>query len=249
MWYYTQGGTNEIGWTTSWNPPQAHNLVAWWINNQTSNDAVTGIYPDTSGSANHGSQASAVCRPAWDSSVGGCLDFDGVNDWVDLTLWPPDARMCVTGSTTRAAWFLQDEDSAEANLSLFSSRDAPDANGVDWLVSTPNKHVLVINRKTSDAGSTVLNSVTNGLWYHTAWTYDQSTGIHVLYLNGLAAHTWTNLWDTLTVNTKCEPLFAAMFVSGMEYFWHGKMSDMMIYNTALSAAEVLDLKTGTAKGR
>ena len=85
----------------------------------------------------------------------------------------------------------------------------------------------------SSTGGTGVTSLTNGVWYHIAYTYDGTT--HRLYVNGAITNTSVVAQSTGTSNT--------VFVNGYPTGGANEtglftVDDFYIYNRALSANEI-----------
>ena len=117
--------------------------------------------------------ASLVNGPIWrpeGGRLGGALEFDGEDDYVDLG--PIDD---VTGTgLTISFWFKADD------FGVHDARFISKANGVQdedhfWMVSTINESALRFRLRAGDATTTLASAsgaVTSNTWYHVAATYD-----------------------------------------------------------------------------
>ena len=88
-------------------------------------------------------------------------------------------------------------------------------------------------------------SLTTGEWYHLAGSYDSSTGIIKVYINGLEAGSTTLSGLTsyiITVSSATVRIGA----TATEYF-DGQIDDVRIYNYARTAAQIMeDFNAGAA---
>ncbi len=88
----------------------------------------------------------------------------------------------------------------------------------------------------SYATSTVVNN-----WKHMVYTYEQSTGVAKIYIDGVLKNSGTfSAWNTGNYG---KFYLGSIFGSGSEYV--GYVDDLKIYNYAISAADVTALFTST----
>jgi hypothetical protein len=88
----------------------------------------------------------------------------------------------------------------------------------------------------SYATSTVVNN-----WKHMVYTYEQSTGVAKIYIDGVLKNSGTfSAWSTGNYGVF---YLGSLFGSGSEY--KGYVDDLKIYNYAISAADVTALFTST----
>jgi hypothetical protein len=114
---------------------------------------------------------------------------------------------------------------------------------------------LVANVGDTDDVSHIISSipglVTSGVWQHVALSYDKSSGIGAIYLNGSVVGQ-TNL-GSFTPQTK----FTNLLIGGHTTYgsasrpsekFSGKLDEISIYNRALSAAEIRAICTEENNG-
>lgn len=89
---------------------------------------------------------------------------------------------------------------------------------------------------TDITGSTVL---TNGVWYHVAFTHDNSTGTTKLYLNGALDATATLSTGALTAHGRGLKFGASNNAGSPTNYCSAYLNYIAIYNTALSGSAVL----------
>jgi hypothetical protein len=84
-------------------------------------------------------------------------------------------------------------------------------------------------------------------WYHLTATYDEVTGVGTMYLNGQSVDSLTR-GTGLNYTDVSEPFGVGVtFVSDVstpEAFWSGQLSQLRVFNGALSSTEVNDLYLG-----
>jgi hypothetical protein len=167
--------------------------------------------------------------PTFSSVNGGSLVFDGTNDYVIL----PNIT---TNNFTLECWI-------RTTVTSLTGTDAYQGNGIIWsdIAFDNNDFVLAIlnnkpswftgNPGTSINGTTVIN---NGNWYHITATKDGINGIKSLFVNGILEITGSTNSNILNANPN-------IVIGGNTLdsrYLNGSVSQVKIYNRALSANEV-----------
>jgi len=160
---------------------------------------------------------------------GGCLDFDGTNDYVDCgTELGTNFGDNYTGGFSVSLWFKYDAAFAGLfNISSFS--------GQYGALSLYVSGYELIFRIGSDVATKVPMADTSS-WHHVVGTYDGST-IKKIYLDGEFGDSdaYTAAIDFSGLKT-----ILAGFWSNA-YTMDGKVADVKIFNVALSAANIKEL--------
>jgi hypothetical protein len=213
------------------------NLVGWWK----LDEGMGGIVLDWSGHDNHGTLANG---PVWVEGVdGGALQFDGMNDYVDLGT-PPE--LYIPDNYTYTAWFrvgrdINGDSGPQYILCIGSRSDlvfgVEDAVGVDGDLSlhyydtAPSFHAVGV-------GKTVWSS---GDWHMVAGTKDSATG-HKIYLDGELKNSDTNTNDDNYATSRMVSLGARAW-TGHQYY-NGDIDDVRIYNRTLTQQEIQNVMRG-----
>jgi len=219
----------------SGNQPPTQGLVGYWnFDEGTGNTA-----GDSSGNGNDGT----IHGASWTNGVsGGALDFDGINDYVDVSSFDPSSY----GKGTISTWVKLNDLSPstifgfyrnDANRGVFSYQgDIPDPG-----TTNPNTFTYGLRKNNvwhTDAYSNIYT--TTGTWAHVVVTFDGTTAR--LYHNGiLNSHTesgdiwWDDLGGSLT--EQFIGRYRASFGEYISYF-SGLIDEVRIYNRALSNSEI-----------
>ena len=187
------------------------------------------IWRDLSGSGNNGSLINGV---GYNSANGGFLTFDGVNDYsilarpssivtggqISISLW---ARWVTTGTTTSTIQALIDNNHSSSPLQGFVIQDRPDLS---------KSLTFSVVQNSNGAQSTF--QVGDGNWHHITGTNDQSNTR--LYIDGvLNAQVAQGGLGIVQPNIS---IGYWQFTPGR--YLNGNVSQVSIYNRALSAAEI-----------
>jgi len=203
-----------------------------------------GIYTnDSSGNGKTGTlggDGAGTDLPTWSSGkIGSALKFDGSNDYVSTPLFNKD-------SITVEAWFNRSvKDTVSADTIFGNWRWAADAairqgydlrfylndSTLDWIVETTNGST--VTEKNVSSGNLEENK-----WYHAVGTYDSTSGISRLYVNGsLVASSTANPGNTIVPQTTYTDTRIGYGPTNSGYFT-GKIDQVKIYNYARSPAQV-----------
>ena len=200
----------------------------------TNASAVLGL-SDLSGNRNFGT---SVNGPTYSSANGGSLSFDGSNDYVDCVL---NSGLTGTGSWTMSAWFkINGAPSAGLYQNAIVDTDATGGSAnmicTDWSgYHGGSQNQLLYTSRPSTGGSytNLLGPVlTQGIWYNATVVRNGTTDTK-LYTNGSLSATYTG-----NIPTATQPLVRiGRWTDGTNYA-NCNISQVQIYNRALSAAEV-----------
>tara|TARA_R110000851_G_scaffold200424_1_gene351678 strand:+ start:182 stop:868 length:687 start_codon:yes stop_codon:yes gene_type:complete len=167
------------------------------------------------------------------SSNGGYWEFDGTDDYINI-----NSQYIIGASQgTISAWI----NLAAANVNhagILCCQTGPAWANMRLVlnVSTPNKIRLAISDGTSSTfDSCKTNSALSySTWYHITATYNGSSA--KIYINGVLDETFTT---TITPGTFTPN---ATMIGSQNYsnrYFNGEISTLFTYNTALTAAQVL----------
>ena len=172
-------------------------------------------WTDLSGNGNSGTFGASTAAPTYNNANGGSLLFDGTNDYVSL-----GTPSIGTGKITVNAWIkittggiyqhIVDNQSPEWHLALLNNNRPYFFNGVVNHDSTPQ--------------------LSTGVWY-------MITGVqgitNDLYVNGVLSQSIES-----NVNITTNTTHIGRWYNGPSRYFNGNISNVSIYNRALSAAEI-----------
>jgi hypothetical protein len=224
--------------------PLAQGLLGYWIFNEGSGSRLN----DISGNGNHGSLTNfGLTGPSsnWvGSKLGGCLNFDGVNDMVNVA-----TSKGIIGSLrafTIAAWVKFTD--ASASPIIYAEGNTSAVNPL-YIMRIDTTGVLF--GQTRGTSSSPLNIpkgtkvVNDGVWHHVAITVGSTGIINKMYVDGASdAFTGTNsaIAAQNTTNSKIGALVYASAPSGTAFF-PGSIDEVRLYSRMLSESEIRALYT------
>ena len=180
-------------------------------------------WKDVSGKGNDGTLTN---DPTFSSDYGGKFNFDETNDYVDC------GNVLSQTAYTKSAWFRPETSTAN----IISGP----ANHAFWMGNTDNTLSAGHQGQWSRVSYTVPSGNMLNQWWNGVVTWNDSTG-WVLYVNGVQVDTNSN-----TTGPNGSGVYIARYASA-NYF-DGDIAQAMIYNRALTAAEVKQNYNAT-KGR
>ena len=185
-------------------------------------------WTDLSGKGNNGTLTNG---PTFDSGNGGSIVFDGTDDYVTTgtTLTDADELYANTGNAwSTSSWFNVD---AISGLDKVVTGRGSGVDGATVYAVWINNADLKV-RLRGGTSTNISTSIASNTWYNVVVTWDGTTANG--YLNGqfvttLAVGTASNQTNTFTIGATNSGVLSEM---------DGKISQTLVYNRALTAAEV-----------
>lgn len=194
---------------------------------------------DLSTGANDGTLTNG---PTFSSNNDGVIVFDGTDDYVNTGL-PANTTFTSSSDFTIDCWFNmigQGSDTVGTLIGGFNFQ----GYGLYWYESITNTlHVVAQMRTATEVLSLDYDPISTNTWYHATQVYSSSSNTHILYLNGSSVRSGNAASDAY--NTNLNGYFITIGSDDeaggtrAESFLDGKISNVKIYNRALSADEVL----------
>lgn len=182
---------------------------------------------DLSGNGNHGTLTNG---PTYNSINGGCIVFDGIDDYVSL-LSTPSIAQSVYSSTVEIIAYRNRSNAFEV---MFGGGSFANSAGfyVGFRQTSENNFMFAYYANDQDG----LTPSTNIAWNHYTATHDVSARSRFRYFNSSLLSPSQSSGVT---NSSANRFFIGAFNnSSATYFFQGKISQVKIYNRALSTAEI-----------
>ncbi len=209
-------------------------LVGWWHFDE---DNLIGntVANDSSGWNNKGTLTGGVSHIT--GRLRNALQFDGVNDYVDLG---NPSSLAITDNLTISAWIYSRGFIANNYDTIVSKRLSTDINQntAYGLATHYNSNNLIFFRTnyTQQGGSVAgTASLQTNTWYHVAVTYT-SLGTTNIYING-ALDTTSNTLSGSINTTNGNNVYIGIRQPTNEIF-NGTIDEVKIYNRTLSTREI-----------
>lgn len=195
---------------------------------------------DLTSNKNNGAQTN---NPAFISSNGGSILFDGTNDYVAI---PNSTSLQVADTFTVSAWIKASN--LSARYGIFSTRANNTTGCWQFEVGTGSGgtgRILITGIGTFIAESSN-NVISANQWYHISVVkVNNATQGATLYVNGVAIS--NALTTAYTISNNSDEKRIAIGTASSQYF-PGNIAMVSLYNRALSASEILQ-NFNTTKGR
>jgi len=219
-------GVFEIGNDLTLTPPSRDmDLVGYWPMDEGSGMATA----DVSGENNGGTITGAIRAATTSCKIGRCLDFDGVNDYVDFGA---GSSIDLADTLTATIWFKGD--TVLDNFSNFLNKTQ--VNVVGWGVEVISTGPNIKARIDTSAGFNqqfTIGSAIDNTWHHVALVLD--SGNIRAYLD--AVETVDTTYTVGAGLSTGDPLRSGNRSDNTNFF-HGALDDARIYNRALSEGEI-----------
>jgi len=235
----TGGTTNGTVWSFTTVASAGDEIIGWWeLNDESGSTAAD--------STTYGNDGTLVGPPAWtdDAERGWCLDFTGENNYVTL---PNESFFDITSNVSVMGWMKASYVSwrnfstivakGTNNSGGWALHKASRANGMSFYVDVTGMPWYGIQ-----AGVGIFDNQ----WHHVAGVYDGSNAY--IYIDGgldsnsiaCSGNMTTNNWDVYIGESSQELIGGA--TNARE--WDGFISDVRIYNYALTQSQINDIYTG-----
>lgn len=231
---------NAAAQTNCYPPPSG--MVSWWPLNGNWNDVISGNNGIGSGSTNFTS-----------GKVGQGMMFDGSSSYIRVPASPSLNVGAGTGFTIEM-WINPANLANEQSLAEWNTGTGTFGNHLT--ISTPGNGGgpgSIWGTLEDNAGNyyymlTPPGVLTNGVFQHIAWTWDEPSGLDTLYLNGTKV-AQTN-FGSFTTRTAWD-LYFGVRISGVftGLPFNGVMDEISLYDRALSQAEISNIVAASSAGK
>ncbi len=206
------------------NVPVSAELIGWWK------------FDDGSGttaadSSTRGQNGTLTGGPVWSSAgkYGGCLQFDGTDDYVVATGTFPMPQYTIS------VWFREDRATGDQR-DILSVEGAGNTSGVLLEVGTDGRLRFLHRAPLGTTGGPSIYSPTAptaAAWHHMAAV--KSATEMLIYVDGQMVASQA---DATTFDAAPTFVYIGVLDTRMMRMWPGLLDDVKIFDTALSAAEV-----------
>ncbi|KHD05514.1 hypothetical protein PN36_12315 [Candidatus Thiomargarita nelsonii] len=218
------------------------------------NDGLVAYYPfdgnaqDESGNGNHGTVHGATLTEDRFGHLNSAYNFDGMDDCI---LANDSTTLDIQNNISLIAWIkTRGTDEGETGMivakhythwarayalyerKVYYSQQYPDGITFSYVDDHNNDHVTITDR-TDDNN-----------WHLIVGTYNKSTGISELYVDGILKN--SNNFGKIDLMQTSVPVSIGCYLNSadgsfLREFFHGTIDDVRIYNRALSESEVQQL--------
>ena len=167
------------------------------------------------------------------AGLGVCCELEGVgaNDYIS---YPDTAALDITGDVTYECWASLD-DFSDSHILMTKNSDAGGTTGGYVFFVVLNRNIRV------SVGVTTIFQVATAwpastAWHHVAFT--RVGNLYTIYLDGASIGSTTN---AIAIAATPEPFLVGVYklAGGFQQGLDGKIDEVAVYNTGLSAARIL----------
>ncbi|MDP3954318.1 MAG: LamG domain-containing protein [bacterium] len=222
--------------------PISNGLVGYW-NFDVGKGGLTAY--DMSGNRNHGTLTAMDKRSDWvDGKIGGALDFDGTDDYVDAGS-NTSIDDVFAGGGTISGWINIRSLTQTGFFSFLTKIEQPGDSdlGFDSYVTDADKALFFVKPWATVIGKwrSPLNSITLNNWLHVTIIYnsDSTSNDPLLYINGTSQTVTEVSTPSGAARPDADyPLHIGHDKPFFGTFADGQIDEVRIYNRALSADEI-----------
>ena len=210
-------------------------------------NGLVGYYPfngnanDASGNGNNATNVTAILSPDRFGNPNSAYNFDNVNKMI----WVPKSStldVYAGSGFSVSSWIKSPHDIADTIVWWFNPQFYSGLGPHLTLSAAPGTVLWTVGYLGNPIPEVyILTSgglVRTNTWTQVAGTYDKSTGVLSVYVNGVRVQSVTNTNAAFTSSTACDLLIGGrLYNTPLDYF----LDDIRIYNRALTAAEVQQL--------
>jgi subtilisin-like proprotein convertase family protein len=150
--------------------------------------------------------------------------MNGANEYIAV---PHSSSLSITGSFTVEMWITPN---ASGSTAILLQKRAGSSNSGYTLLLSGGKPTIRTNSSTRLTGKTILAANT---WTHVAGTFNSSTNLFSIFINGVLDTSSTVTSALPTANTD-----SVLIGTGFNGPFNGKMDEVRIWNRALSSSEI-----------
>ena len=183
-----------------------------------------------------GNNGTLTNGPTYDTTSGGVITFDGINDYIDFGL----SNINLPTNITLSAWINQS--SPLKMIGNIITKEGSGQTDLDYgLTTSPNGNLYFWFNNGSyrihETSTNVINSTNT--WYNVVSVFDDTNNRVKMYVNGVEVYNQPETTSLLAhTNSKLWIGWRNSLVSGQLFY--GSISSTQIYNRALSETEILN---------
>tara|TARA_Y100001951_G_scaffold95234_1_gene92468 strand:+ start:2597 stop:3901 length:1305 start_codon:yes stop_codon:yes gene_type:complete len=164
------------------------------------------------------------------------LAFDGTDDFIQLS----GSHLAVANNFTIVAWVKRGE--TGSGHCIYSANDDT-SDGARLFFENNDDLILRLNGGSVSSDTSIISEFKAGVWYHVAGVYDDDNNVGAVYANGVDVTASATASQTRDIGVTTTPRIGNRADTNSILF-NGNISEVAIYDKALSASEVKTLYNG-----
>lgn len=203
-------------------------LVGWWPFNGNANDI--------SGNGNNGTVSGAALTTDRNSISNNAYLFNGSSSYINI---PNSTSLQFNGGITFSTWLYAS--AFPSPVAYWFSKGADGGTPYSWTSSvdagTKKATVSIFDNNNQNCGASSTTSLLLNTWIHVVHSFDGSFAR--TYVNGVLESSISCSYSTFSNSYAL--IFGRRHISGLPYFWNGKIDDFGLWNRALTQQEITAL--------
>ena len=218
-------------------------MIATTIQAQVPTNGLVAYYPfsgnanDSSGNGNNGTVNNATLTTDRFGNANSAYRYDGATSYINI---PNSNSLKFNGQLTISVWV--NAVSLPSPLSYILSKGGDGGTPNSWCFPVESNGLVELSvydntgNKNNQCNSTA-NAVVVNNWVNITSTFDGSTT--KIFINGVMNNSVLSNYTTFSNNYDLK--FGRRYISGLPYFFNGKIDDARIYSRALDSTEIQSL--------
>jgi len=222
-----KGDANFTHLNISTTPPYDSLVGYWSFDGDNVNSKLNTSY-DFSKENNDGAMKGDVVVNSTNCMYGDCLHFDGDGDYVDIN---EEGNLSIVGNLTISAWIYV---KSTAAIGTIIGREVAIEGGYEIYYSAQPRLRFLVNSGGVEYDECYINGApATNTWIHVVGVFNGTAS--KIYQNGILGKTQlnTNLAGTTSITLQIG--------SGLRGKMNGTIDEVMIFNTSLTATQILDI--------
>jgi hypothetical protein len=198
---------------------------------------------DESGNGNNGTVNGATLTTDRNGNANSAYSFNGSSDFINILNSP---SLQFNGGLTISTWV--NANTLPSPVSYFLSKGADGGTPNSWNGLVTNSQLAGVSIYDNIGLNNIYitsnsSTVSTNTWVNIVFTFDGGNEAKC-YINGQLANTAP--FSYTTFSNAYDIKIGKRYITGLPYYWHGKIDDVAIYNRAITQQEVNSLYTGIA---
>lgn len=237
----TDGGYNlTYNWTSPLIQPSDKQLLLLHFDNRSEFAENESFFNDFSG---HNSKANCTLCPLYNftnSKFGGSMEFDGVNDFINIS--NPDILTLGNSSRnfTMSAWiYIRGNTTGCGFQTIFGTNNVDGSSSQIYTLNTRHNQIGYNRFEPSGGAAESTLNITKDVWHHVAVNPRDGENIVYFWLDGnnqsvpyTETYSAANLWTSATIGSRSPSAGC---------FFNGTIDEFSLWNRSLSHEEIIDL--------
>lgn len=186
--------------------------------------------------SNNRNKGTLINGPIFSTDIGGSIVFDGINDYCDI----PIPSVPTGSQITISFWTKVNIIKASGIFSAYNSVGDRQLNiHLPWTDNVVYWDCGSVGSNYDRINTAALTAEQRTGWHNWSFTKNATIGTMIIYLDGINIASGTGKIATIdTISAASHPCAMARFFANSTEYYSGNVSNMLMYNRALSTPEI-----------